>query len=296
MIDLFHLVDNNIYNKSIFYYAGGTYQVWVKPRGIIMIRIVCIGAGGSGGGGASGASGTNRGGGGGGASGGISTIEVPAKLLPDVLHIMVGKGGASPAGNIVGNSGGLSYVSMSGSNTATQIVIASSSVTSGGGGNGTTTSGAGGTASPVAGYSNCNFSHLGIFQSLIGIAGASGGSPGLGGTNIILGANGFLSGGAGGGGTDTTNGSTSGGSIQAQNGAVVGKDVSGGINGGDGNSAPTIFKPLYLFPGSGGGGNNTTGGKGGNASFGCGGGGGGSGVTGGAGGEGGNGLIIITCM
>ena len=60
--------------------ATTQWQQWIKPKGVTMVHILCIGAGGGGGGGQS-ASG-NKGGGGGGGSGAIGSLIIPAIFLP----------------------------------------------------------------------------------------------------------------------------------------------------------------------------------------------------------------------
>src|SRR5574343_336906 len=77
--------------------ATTTWQVWSKPRGVQMVMILAVGAGGGGGNGFSAAAGSARGGGGGGGSGAISRVIIPAILLPDVLYVSPGVGGAATA-------------------------------------------------------------------------------------------------------------------------------------------------------------------------------------------------------
>lgn len=95
-------------NVQIYTASGavnnGGWRQWIKPRGVDMIMIVGFGAGGGGGSGFTAIPGTAKGGGGGGGSGAITRFVVPAILIPDILYVCVGIGGA-PA-----TSGGNSYV------------------------------------------------------------------------------------------------------------------------------------------------------------------------------------------
>jgi len=95
--------------------ANTQWVPWEKPAGIAMVRIVCIGGGAGGGSGFPSATTNARGGGGGGGSGGITTVEIPAPLLPDILYVSAGIGGNGAASSttvgLLGTSGIPSYVS-----------------------------------------------------------------------------------------------------------------------------------------------------------------------------------------
>jgi len=78
-------------DRTQYFYESG---VWVKPQGITMLQITCIGGGGGGGGGIPRTSAQSGGGGGGGGSASISRIIIPAMYLTDTLGVIVGKGGA----------------------------------------------------------------------------------------------------------------------------------------------------------------------------------------------------------
>lgn len=106
--------------------ANTQWVTWEKPSNITMIRIVCIGGGGGGGGGFPSATTTARGGGGGGGSSGISTVEIPASLLPDILYVLAGIGGSGGASSTtvgtLGTNGIASYVSIAQSTGAIYTV------------------------------------------------------------------------------------------------------------------------------------------------------------------------------
>ena len=73
--------------------TGGSQQ-WVKPRGISMVHILALGQGGNG---ASATAGATSAGGAGGGSGAQSTLLIPARMLPDILYVSAGAGGAGTA-------------------------------------------------------------------------------------------------------------------------------------------------------------------------------------------------------
>lgn len=78
------------YQRTI---TGGSQQ-WVKPRGISMVHILCLGQGGNG---ASATAGATSAGGAGGGSGAQSSLLIPARMLPDILYVSGGAGGAGTA-------------------------------------------------------------------------------------------------------------------------------------------------------------------------------------------------------
>ena len=111
-IDIFGLPDTTD-NFQVFYTNGSTnsWQMWTKPRNCKFVSFFVIGGGAGGGGGQSTVSTARTGGGGGGGSSSVRAI-FPANLIPDILYIQVGVGGAggTAAGN--GTAGSLSYVSI----------------------------------------------------------------------------------------------------------------------------------------------------------------------------------------
>ena len=110
MLDTGHLPLNTKFDQQIFSAnaaANGVgWHSWRKPRGVSFIQFFCLGGGGGGGGGFAGAVGAAAAGGGGGASA-QSSIIFPAHLLPDVLYISVGYGGAGSSGTGVAGGAGI---------------------------------------------------------------------------------------------------------------------------------------------------------------------------------------------
>jgi hypothetical protein len=312
-MDVFNVPNFNESNRVFFPKGSTTWHVWNKPSGIKFVYFLVVGGGGSGGGGRS-AGNNSGGGGGGGGSGGFATILCPAFILPDILYIQPGIGGARADGGTSGNTGNLSYVSFEPNTTASaSILIQSGTSPAGGGGVGTNTGTGAGTvgAGSTVWSGNQYLTVLCTGSTTAGAAGALGGTnlPGPGGS-IILSK--ILSGGAGGGGV-------SAGGTQSEGGAIVGSGFVPTITSGTTSSIASyagrpgyaqfnltsesfMDGPLIFTGGSGGAssGNLTiaAGGAGGNGAFGCGGGGGGAsyGSTGGAGGKGGDGFILITTM
>ena len=305
MLDLNHLPKTGNGNIDYFYNTGNSgittscWQTWEKPKGIGTIVITCIGGGG---GGRSGDNSTSSGaGGGGGGSGGFSRLIIPAMVLPDVLYVTVGSGGAGGIGTAVNGDVGMgtvgtgSYVSIAPSTDAIYVAC----YANGGGTSVTFSSGGsvGGEAAAVAIRQNALMSGLGQFVSFAGQRGRDGSSGVV--QEIIYPTTGLLlSGGAAGGssGTNARNGGavvvptqTSFSLISTRNGGVAPNG-----NGADGIS---ISQPLMSTGGSGGATNSDTGrSRGGNGGFGSGGGGGGTAVAptfSGSGGNGGDGLVII---
>jgi hypothetical protein len=311
MLDLLHLPKSTPGNVDYIYNTGGTtsWQTWEKPRGIIMLEIICIGAGG---GGRSGwCANTTRSGGGGGGSGGFSRLLIPAIFLPDVLYVSVGRGGAGGAHTTVsgtanaGSDGSFSSVNIAPTNSAFYIVCYANA--GAGAVLGTSSAGTAGVGAAVAVQTTALMSNLGIFSALAGQSGGAGNTAVGGGitypTTGLL-----LSGGAAGGGGNIS----SGGNITAPtyaSFALVPTRTAGIVSaaGGAGADGITLFQPLMSIGGAGGGASNSVttgtgyGGRGGNGGLGCGGGGGGSGPLsgagpggiGGSGGKGGDGLVII---
>ena len=298
----------SINNHQTFFALGSTtWQTWQKPKNCKFVYITAIGGGG--GGGSSGnVAGTSAGGGGGGASS-ITSILIPAALIPDTLYVQVGMGGTGGSGASVGSSGGLSTISILPNTTATNVIIQSGSVAGVGGSNGNTSvgSGTGGAGGTVFTKSSGFLSNLGTFSSIVGDVGGNAGYGTNGSTKTALSTMALCGGGGGAGklsGTDFA-----GGSILA--GGVLGRVAggTGGVAASNGNGGIITIIPNLLsyssteFPfastgGSGAGSNQngTGGGNGGNGAIGSGGGGAGAlvGGTGRVGGNGGNGIVFIT--
>lgn len=314
MIDLFNFTDISS-NHQTFFTNGSTdaWQTWLKPKNIGWVYITCIGSGGGGGSGSN-VAGSNGGGGGGGGSSSVTKILLPSNLIPDVLYVQVGVGGAGGTGTLNNAvDGQLSYVSISPSTTASNVIIASGTVAAQAGNTGTSSvGGTGGAGGTVFTSSVGILSELGIWQTIAGRTAANGGFGTFGGnvTGISLGT--FLSPGAGGAGMSTGGNDFQGGSILAT-GGVLSFNVAGGAAGGGAgrrgyisitpNNQPFASRkfPLIVTGGSGGGSNGTISGGGGNGGpgqLGCGGGGAGSidGGSGRVGGRGGDGIVLITCF
>jgi hypothetical protein len=310
MLDLNHLPKTGNGNIDYFYSTGGSnsWVTWEKPRGIHTIVITCIGGGGGGRSGWCSPTITRNGGAGGG-SGGFSRLLIPAMVLPDVLYIAVGRGGAGGASitaadsttGMAGSNGTFSIVNIATTNNSIYTVC----FANGGLGASTVTNGAtntAGTGAVIAAQSSANLSGLGQFFALAGQTGATGptGNP----TALSYPTTGLLlsGGGAGGGGQNNL-----GGNITAPTQASFSLITTrtGGTQAtiaGPGADGLSLFQPLMSIGGAGGGSSSSvtsgvgSGGRGGNGGLGCGGGGGGAGPSGtgsGAGGNGGDGLVII---
>ena len=296
MLDLLHLPKPVTGNADYFYgkssSIGGIWETWEKPRGINMIRVTCIGAGGGGGGGVTDNNTGARGGGAGGGSGGVTMITVPAVILPDVLYVSVGRGGAPGATaadgvNASAGTAGLgSYVSIVPytSFAAAQGIYTVCYALGGSGGGGGTTGGTatGGAAGGQAALTQSFLGGYGNFLALAGQAGSNGGPAAGGvGVNITYPVTGLLlSGGSGGGG-----GTSAGGTVSTVNADLFPQRTTGqdGIE----------LSNLLLSTGGAGGTAAGAGSRGGHGGFGSGGGGGGAGDPGFSGGKGGNGLVVI---
>lgn len=289
------------------------WQQWIKPKGISMVYMLCVGGGGGGGFGFAGLSNTARGGGGGGGSGAISSLILPAVFLPDVLKVSVGQGGIGGISPSAAVAGGASYVSM-GNGLTLGTVTPNAILRANGGGLGGAGSASGGGSVGSAGAVTGNFSHgvgLGLFNSIAGIPGVLGGAQtGAQGTTQTAVWNTLtIGGGAGGAGINTpAQVGFAGGQINLQGAVDFAEGTytpgtafrAGGVAGtltlpgGNGNSGVKSLKPFLNTGGSGGGScDNGAGGDGGQGGYGCGGGGGGAGTVSGRGGNGGDGLVLI---
>ena len=293
MLDLSYFQNQNSNVQGFF--NGGTWQTWIKPRGAKLVNIICQGSGAGGGGGFQSAS-TPRAGGSGGAGGATARLTINANLLPDILYILPGIGGAGGIGGTlgVGTSGGvgeISYVTLSpNTSSVSNIVVRSGTLSARGGAVGTSTAPAVSLGESINVIANNIFVNLGTFTFQAGSNGLQGST--VNGSGISPPGN-FVFSGTGGGGTGTGGGVTAGGVFPAITGAPVNTNGANGI---------ILYKPtLMLYSGSGGGGSSaagTNGGNGGNGAPGAGGGGGGAssntGVNAGNGGKGGDGFVIIT--
>jgi hypothetical protein len=317
MLDIFNIADTSN-NSRVFYTNGGgglnttSWQTWHKPRNAKFIQMLLVGGGGGGGAGASQVLNTSTGGGGGG-GGAFSVGYFPANLLPDILYVQVGPGGAGGiSGGSGAGSGSLSYVSLQPNLTIQNLVL----VNGGGPGGpaspgGTSTGGSAGTAGTVFVQTNRLSSYLGIVNYSAGLVGQTGGVGGstLANVNYTLP---FGMGGMGGAGntvagTPNTTGIITTGAdtltpLPNVSGGTSGTLGTAGQNGyicGVPSSSFSTNLPFYNSAGAGGGQSSSgVGGNGGDGGFGCGGGGGGSsnnGSGGGRGGKGGDGLVVITC-
>jgi len=305
MLDLQHLptsyggADVQIFKRPSTV-TNTQWLTWIKPRGKSMINIICIGGGGGGGGGFTRAAAAAGGGGGSGGSSSMSRVTAPLHLIPDMLYIQVGAGGAGVgSGGGTAGSGILSYVTIYPNTSASNTIAISGNATAAGGGTGTGAAvGALGAAGTIPLIASMPLAGLGHFDLIAGQAGVAGGAvAGGNGTAQIIPTTSILCTG-GSGGAGTTSADFAGGAWTAITNSWLSEQrpatpAAGSVNGGGGFE---IWKPMFFFGGTGGSSSNAgAGGAGGNGSFGCGGGGGGAGTTGGRGGDGGSGIVIITC-
>ena len=274
--------------------AATSWRTWEKPRGINMIHITCFGGGSGGGGGI----GVNQQGGGGGGSGGQTTLLIPAHVLPDILYVSPGKGGAGASTfGSPGSSGTASFVSIAPSTAAIYVACFANGSIGAAAGN------TGGDPAVVAAQTSALMSSQGFFFALAGQRGSTVAA------SITYPTTGLLvsAGAAGGpGGSFTSNGF--GGNITAPTQASITffSNILGSADGTDipGSNGISLFQPLLSTGGAGGGGRGATAnalnGSGGNGGFGSGGGGvgnaGGFINAGTSAGKGGDGLVIIQCF
>lgn len=312
MFDTFGLPPQNTVDSCIFMAQGSanTWQKWVKPRGATMIHMIAIGSGSGGGAGLAGGSGTQRCGGAGGGSGAWARLLIPAIMVPDVLYVQVGAGGAGGAASTnPGASGAISYISAGGYPdgavasyiAAGNVFLKSGQTAAVGGGAGDGTGGVPGAAGEtIANIDEALLgSHSGQWQSVVGKNGATGGTANNNGNAVtLLVASGPVVSG-GGGGASCTATRRVGGAMNAAGpwGTIPGGAAAVGTgNAGAGGGGITRWNPFMSTGGAGGGsGNEGAGGAGGSGGIGSGGGGGGSGITGasGPGGRGGDGMVVI---
>jgi hypothetical protein len=287
MLDLSYFQNQNSNVQGFF--NGGTWQTWIKPRGAKLVNIICVGSGAGGGGGTSAG---NRPGGGGGGSGATARLTVDANLLPNILYILPGIGGAGGNGGFTGvvtsgSPGQNSFVTLIPSTgSVSNVVLRSGTTPATAGLFGFNQAGVAGSAETISVIANNIFANLGNFTFQAGVAGTSG-------TGTATTPSNFTTSATGGGASGIGGGVTGVGVFPTIAGAAVNTNGLGNI---------VLYKPtLMLFGGLGGGGSSaagTTGGNGGNGAPGTGGGGGGgstnTGVNAGNGGRGGDGFVIIT--
>ncbi len=309
MLDVFNLISNSKADISVFTNATVTATSaigvpWVRPRGVSMAFVLCVGGGAGGGGGFTGLAANDKGGGGGGASSSTNCALVPLFLLPETLYVYVGAGGAGGASGVAGLIGQNSTVSTSPINPTLEWVVTSRSRSStkepNGGQPGTAV--AAGSAGSASGQASPPMGFCLASQFSNGSAGSAGGAAlgGAGAAQTISISNSsaeVCGGGAGGAGTTGT--STAGGSYTAIAASLISEaraaaPAVGSFNGSGGFQMANLF---YNFGGCGGSAPGATGlgGNGGNGVNGSGGGGGGAGSTAGRGGDGGNGFVVIIC-
>jgi len=257
MLDIFNIPGQQD-NVKTFYTAGTTaWQTWNKPRNCKFIWMMCIG-GAAGGGGGNGAG-----------AGGVVRALFQANVLPDILYVQPGPGGAA---STIGNK---SFVSLTPSSAAVINLVCTS---------GAAAAGTGGTPNgeTAASATNAVLLSLGTF---VATAGPAGGTSPLASSITMGGANGGQ------------NGAPPANYASINLGTTVVPALNGGNNttGGKGDDGYWSWKPMFGTGGMGGGYNASgVGGNGGNGAYGCGGGGNGTGTGGsGTGGKGGDGLVII---
>lgn len=267
-------------DTTIFRAAGANWQPYYIRPGVRFLHILGIGAGGGGGNGFTRVAGNPGGGGGGGGAGAQFRGLLPVFLLPKILWLNVGVGGAPATG------GGATIVGLRPASSNSTNVLSAAGGSAGGNG----TAGAAGSAGTGGGTpTNGHFVAFGSFATSQNIAGVAGGvQTGAVGANQT--PSNITSGGAGGAGCTTTD--FAGGNIVAT-GFIP--QITGGGTGVRGGAGITLPEPFTSCGGAGGGSNNSgVAGNGGDAGTGSGGGGGGAGATGGTGGRGGDGIVFIT--
>ena len=266
------------------------WSTWRKPRGVTMTHILCIGGGAGGGSGFGAGANSVRHGGNGGGSSAQTAILVPSHLLPDILYVLVGAGGAG-ASSGAGSSGILSYVSLYPNTTVNNVLAVSGSVGPTGGGAGTNLStGIGGTGGTIAIIDNMPLAAIGTYKSVAGQTAASG--------NAVFPSSGCccMAGTAGGSASTIESNGTFITAI-ANTMVSANRPSSAAVrsNGSSGYNLRNMGGFFFAYPGMGAGSSNSvSGGSGGNGIHGSGGGGGGAGLVGGRGGNGGSGIVIFT--
>lgn len=282
MLDIFDIPSQFQDSVKIYYAQSGSasWQMWTKPRGTQYIWIMCIG-GGAGGQAGTGSASAGAASSNGGGAGSMVKALFPASVLPDVLYVQPGLGGAGgipPSGT---SSGNRSFVSIAPTLSAINLVCVSGD-----------TPASGQSGENPAFVSSAGLLSLGTWQAT---AGGNGGVAGFENRSVLRGT--FPIGGCAGGAQSGSVQPLTGGFVDATPPWVPAMD-GGTITNINGNNGFFSSKPFVVTSGGGGyGGSGSFGGNGGDGAYGCGGGGGGNtslvGGTGGRGGRGGDGLVII---
>jgi hypothetical protein len=142
-------------------------QEWVKPQGASFIWFTLIGAGGGGGGIQDVSSFSGSGGG----SGGVTNCMIPAFLVPDILQIRVGPGGAGGGPNSGGTAGGRTVVFYQAKRADGYVLLTANAGAGGNLGNpvdNPTPPALGGAAVTATASTPIGFSAAGIYQSVAG--------------------------------------------------------------------------------------------------------------------------------
>ena len=218
MLDFSHVLSTPGADIQTFFGHVSTalrqWHTWRKPRGAKFIYMIGVGGGGSGGTGIG--TGTTSGGGGGGGSGGQTIVMIPAFLVPDVLYINAGIGGASiNTFNTAGQAGGQTSICIE-PNTAvlSNITLLAASGGSGGLAGTANLGGAAGAGGTVVTIGSMPLAARGFYNFLAGQAGIAGTAPNGAVSNLTEPVTGLMvTGGAGGGATYGSTSTTVGGAI-----------------------------------------------------------------------------------
>lgn len=271
------------------------FQTWSKPPGISFIHIIVIGAAGGGGGAFIWTPGVANRGGGGGGTGAMTSIFLPAYLVPDILYINVGLGGSGGASSTtttanVGTQGTTTYVTFY-PLQASGYTLGVAAPGGGGGAAAGTGGGIGGGAAAAALTTAYPISQIGLRNSTAGQVGVTGQTGGGGTVTAAY----RITGGAGGTGKSAGDAGANGGGILAVGDYAL-QSIAASPAGTDGSQLTDLVKFIFAGGTSPGSSASISGSNGGNGGYCSGGGGGSTGPgRGGAGGKGGDGLVIITC-
>ena len=258
------------------------WQPIAVPLGAQMLYFRIIAGGG--GGARPNAAAATAGGGGGGCSS-VTSILIPANVLPKTLYCCIGLGGTgATANNTAGTDGTASYLSCVPSANDEDVIIYANS------GRGGAAAGTAGPAGAIAAIASMDMATHGVWYAAVGLAGGAGATTN--GTAISVANSLFISPGAGGGGSSAGTGG------DQTSGSGLYPTISGGASGNNpGNHGIWLPRPFICIGGAGGGGINGSGGSntgGDGGGFGSGGGGGGNGTSNsGNGGNGAPGLLIM---
>lgn len=308
MLDLSH-IPNSQQDIKIFYKNRGAtvYQTWQKPRKCSFIYIISIDAGGGGSSGYSMPLNGNQSTPGGGGSGAVTRALINSNLVPDILYIAVGKGGAGGASTSgadgaynAGVGGGISGVFISSQlnspdNLAQTVSFIGGAASANAGNGGIAVSG-----TPASTLSNNYLIGLTNFISLVGVGnGATAGQ--FMAFSIAPLVSQIVTTGAPGAPCFGTSIYDGGSIIATSISPLIAGGIGGSTLGGNGADGYTSWKPFFSTGGAGGGNSVTAGGvagSGGNGGIGSGGGAGGNagGGTSGKGGDGGDGIVIIVAF